>query len=126
MLRSLGIRHAHVAGFSMGGTIAQELAIRHPDLVGSLVLSGTWTAPRRLLPSHAHGWMFGARHATSEREFLETFFLWIYNREWHDDGTVDRLIDETLESRSPRTRTGSSRRCRRASTGKAPRRASAA
>ena len=77
---------------------------------------------RRMLAS----WIVGARNASSERELLETFFLWIDSREWHEDGTVDRLIEETLESPSLRTRTGSTRRSRRASTGRAPRRGSGA
>lgn len=98
VLRSLEIEHAHVAGFSMGGAIAQELAINHPALVRSLVLSGTWTAPhvywRRMLAS----WMAAAHNARSERELLGAFFLWVYSREWHEDGTVDRVIDETLAS----------------------------
>jgi pimeloyl-ACP methyl ester carboxylesterase len=36
---------AHVVGLSMGGMIAQELAIRYPDRVGALVLAGTWAKP---------------------------------------------------------------------------------
>lgn len=98
VLRSLGIVHAHVAGFSMGGAIAQELAITHPDLVGSLVLSGTWAAPDVYFRRMVASWIVAARNASSERELLESFFLWIYSRKWHEDGTVDRLIDETLES----------------------------
>jgi pimeloyl-ACP methyl ester carboxylesterase len=36
----------HVVGIvGMGGCIAQELVITRPELVRSLVLSGTWTAP---------------------------------------------------------------------------------
>lgn len=42
--------------------------------------------------------MAAARTARSDRELLESFFLWIYSREWHEDGTVDRLIEETLAS----------------------------
>ena len=98
VLRSLGIVHAHVAGFSMGGAIAQELAITHPDLVGSLVLSGTWSAPDAYFRRMVASWIVAARNATSERELLESFYLWIYSREWHEDGTVDRLIVESLES----------------------------
>jgi len=38
LLDSLGIRHAHVVGFSMGGGVAIEMAGAHPDRVTSLVL----------------------------------------------------------------------------------------
>jgi 3-oxoadipate enol-lactonase len=40
---SLGGRRAHVAAFSMGGYIAQLLALRHPELVERLVLVCTGT-----------------------------------------------------------------------------------
>ncbi len=38
LLLSLGVGHAHVLGWSMGSLIAQELTLRHPALVGRLVL----------------------------------------------------------------------------------------
>ena len=38
-LRSRSVRSAHVAGYSMGGTLAVLLALRHPDLVATLALS---------------------------------------------------------------------------------------
>ncbi|HLX48003.1 MAG TPA: alpha/beta hydrolase [Streptosporangiaceae bacterium] len=38
LLRHLGIGRADVAGFSLGGMIALDLAIRHPAMVGNLVL----------------------------------------------------------------------------------------
>jgi pimeloyl-ACP methyl ester carboxylesterase len=37
----LGIARAHILGMSMGGTIAQELAINYPDRVNKLVLACT-------------------------------------------------------------------------------------
>jgi 3-oxoadipate enol-lactonase len=41
VLDAAGVRRAHVAGASLGGMVAQELAIRHPERVDGLVLAGT-------------------------------------------------------------------------------------
>jgi pimeloyl-ACP methyl ester carboxylesterase len=41
VLRELGVAPAIVAGYSMGGAIAQLVAHEHPDVVRGLVLSGT-------------------------------------------------------------------------------------
>ncbi len=41
LLRELGIERAHVLGISMGGMIAQELVLNHPQAVQGLVLGCT-------------------------------------------------------------------------------------
>lgn len=47
LLDALGIERAHVSGISLGSTTAQELALRHPEKVGTLQLHGTWGAKDR-------------------------------------------------------------------------------
>jgi pimeloyl-ACP methyl ester carboxylesterase len=42
VLDAAGIARAHVVGLSMGGMIAQELALRDADRVGALVLAATY------------------------------------------------------------------------------------
>ena len=41
LLDALGVKRAHIMGSSMGGYIAQELALRHPEKVVGLVLGCT-------------------------------------------------------------------------------------
>ncbi len=42
LLDELEIERAHVLGGFLGGMVAQELAIAHPERVGCLILHGTW------------------------------------------------------------------------------------
>jgi 3-oxoadipate enol-lactonase len=44
VLDRLGLRAAHIAGMSLGGAVAIELALRSPERVGSLALLGTTAA----------------------------------------------------------------------------------
>ena len=38
-MRHLGIEHADLVGYSMGGGVALQVAIRHPELVRKLVVA---------------------------------------------------------------------------------------
>ena len=43
VMDELGVDRAHIVGYSMGGTVAQALAHRHPDKVERLALIGTFS-----------------------------------------------------------------------------------
>ena len=96
LLRALDVPAAHVAGFSGGSAIAQELALRHPHLVRSLVLTSTWARADAFLRAGMTHWRWLADVAPSERALLEAFYLWIYSPRAHEDGTVDAIIDEVM------------------------------
>ena len=57
----LGIERAHVLGVSMGGMIAQWLAIDHPEAVDRLVLAVTSSRPNPVLTGSIEEWMAQAK-----------------------------------------------------------------
>jgi pimeloyl-ACP methyl ester carboxylesterase len=103
VLDALGIARAHVAGFSMGGAIAQELAIARPDLVRSLVLVGTWCRTDAHLRRLFDSWAWMAERAESDEAFVRALFLWVYTRRAHLDGAVDTWVAQALADEHPQS-----------------------
>lgn len=93
LMDQLGLERPHVVGSSMGGAIAQELALAHPDRVRSLVLNGTWCRGDRFLHEIFRNWMWSAQKADSIRDFLVTVNLWCFSPRVWNDGTMDGWID---------------------------------
>ena len=95
VMDAAGVRVAHVLGVSMGGVIAQELALRHPARVVSLVLGCTHPNGRdaaRMDPGAAT--MLMDRTPRSPREAVEASLPFVYA-----DGTPRDLVDEDVEVR---------------------------
>lgn len=72
LLDALHIRAAHVAGVSMGGMIAQEMAIDHPEHVLSLtsIMSSTWD-PNLPGPTWEVSRAFGKPPGTTREEVVQ-------------------------------------------------------
>ena len=90
----------HVAGFSGGAQLGQQLTLRHPDVVRSLVLVSTWARRDEYFRTTIDTFRWLVDAAPSERAALEAFYLWVYTPRAHDDGTVAAFIDEALASPS--------------------------
>ena len=95
VLDAAGGGAAHVFGVSMGGLIAQEVALRHPDRVAKLVLGCTHPGGReaaRMDPDAAA--MLMDREPKSAREAIEASLPFIYS-----PATSPEAIDADVDVR---------------------------
>jgi len=67
-LDALGIERARVVGHSLGGLVAQELAIRHPEKVRNLVLASTHAGSNDWRKAVIESWIV-ARRALAPADF---------------------------------------------------------
>jgi pimeloyl-ACP methyl ester carboxylesterase len=92
LMDALALERPHLVGSSMGGAIAQEIALAHPERVRSLVLNGTWCRGDRFLHEVFRNWMWSAEKADSIRDFLVTVNLWCFSPRIWNEGTMDEWI----------------------------------
>lgn len=79
LLRQLKIARAHVVGSSMGGSVAMELALRHPQLVRSLVLVSSWAKIDARFVRVIDSWVSLASRVPIEERYRHVFFPWIFS-----------------------------------------------
>lgn len=79
LLRHLKIGRAHVVGVSMGATIALELALRHPELVRSLVLVSAWAKADARFLQIVESWMSLASRVPIEERYRHVFYPWLFS-----------------------------------------------
>src|SRR3712207_1507309 len=78
LLDALGIEAAHVVGASMGGMIAQTMAIRRPERVLTLTSIMSTTGERRAVRPKLRVWGVLLRRAPTEKAAYVEYFIRVF------------------------------------------------
>ena len=107
LLDALGVDRAHVCGVSMGGMIAQEVALRHPTRVVTLQLHATLARPDGYLRALTAAWR--TLRPTLEREdWMRTLALWLFAPCTYErrPELVELVVQNALMNPYPQSLTG--------------------
>ena len=103
LLEALGFSQAHVVGLSMGGAIAQELAIRFPERVLSLCLLSTYDRGDPRGTARLESWKLMKQRLTPE-EYYRAIYPWTLT---HEDylvpGQVESYLADALANPYPQS-----------------------
>jgi len=84
LLQALKIEKAHIMGASMGGAVAQEFAIKNPQMAGKLVLLCTYMKADAFIHQLAKFWMQSVEK-TGHVLLCEGILPWLYTREFFEN-----------------------------------------
>lgn len=95
----LGIQAAHVLGFSMGGYIAQEFALKYPARVQKLILLSSAASIEGYNRAVVEAWITARRSNLSREAIARLTACWLYSPEFLDDrARFERAIQNTLSN----------------------------
>ncbi|MBW2021843.1 MAG: alpha/beta fold hydrolase [Deltaproteobacteria bacterium] len=104
LTRALGLEDAHILGISMGGYIAQELALNHPDLVRDLILGCTSCGgSRAILMSPERMKKFTANEGLTPEQMLQKDMDIYFSDEFirENPDKIEEFIDLSLQYYQP-------------------------
>ena len=85
LMDHLGIASAHILGFSMGGYIAQEFALKYPARVNRLILLATAAHIDGYGKNIVKSWIDVRRSNMSREQVVRLTAAWLYGPELFDD-----------------------------------------
>jgi 3-oxoadipate enol-lactonase len=107
VLDAANVADANIYGISMGGMIAQELALRHPERVRALVLGATTAGgPKQTLPETEVLDFLRRRPALPAEEAVWASVPYVYSRATREEHAVRIAEDVVQRLRFPPTRDG--------------------
>lgn len=110
LMDALGIERAHLAGVSMGGMIAQEIALNEPARVLTLQLHATLARPDPYIVAVGQNLLW-ARASLAREQFVRTLLPWIFAPRAYAERPelVELMVERLVENPYPASLAGFTR-----------------
>ncbi|MFA6431232.1 MAG: alpha/beta hydrolase [Candidatus Margulisiibacteriota bacterium] len=107
LLDKLGIEKTHLIGHSMGGYIAQEIAINHPERVNKLILEGTAPASSSRNNALFSEFSKNLRKKESMEKWIKSWSTWLFSPKTFASGKfVENFIKQGAKYPYPASAAG--------------------
>jgi len=104
LIRHLELSSVHLLGHSMGGFVALDCAIRHPEFVSKLILAGTSAFNSERNKALFLDWVSYAESGMNAEQWFRNIFYWIFSaRFFADKEAVNDAIRFAMEYPYPQT-----------------------
>jgi pimeloyl-ACP methyl ester carboxylesterase len=106
LLDALGIKQVGVLGYSMGGAVAQELALDYPDKVGKLIIYASTCGGKESIPPSHEGINTQSNGSGTAKERIERFLPLLFPEKWRNENpnylkdlpkTTETILNKTLD-----------------------------
>lgn len=107
LLDAIGIEKADLLGYSFGGSIALELAARHPERVGRMVLAGAYNRFSALGMYRTSTLAKMVKEGVPFDRVLMSFIPWMFSERFFEvEGAPEEFIANALKNPYPTTSEG--------------------
>src|SRR3990167_1840717 len=107
LMRALDIESAHVLGHSLGGAIAQQMALRYPERIQKLILCGTFAKLNPISRQVVKNSVDLYRAGTSPQMLYQQNIPWLYSSTFLADKQKMRsILEKNLKEKEPQAMEG--------------------